>query len=54
MRKLREIIDVWNVIEKYDVKGWKMERGLILIPEAEFQRILAEAKSKRYILNLRA
>lgn len=52
MIEMQEIIDVWNIIEKYQIQGWKMERGLILIPEEEYDRVLASNKSPRYIKNL--
>ena len=52
MRKLKKWIDVWNLIEKYEVKGWVEEADAILIPEAEFERILAAVKNQRYVLNL--
>lgn len=25
MKTMREIIDTWNIIEKYNIKGWKQD-----------------------------
>jgi hypothetical protein len=52
MMKFQEIIDTWDMIERYNVKGWKLERGVVWVPKAEYDRILKEAKAERYIKNL--
>ena len=52
MKKMREIIDTWNIIEKYDIKGWKQEKGAIYIPTKEFDRIYEEIPNKSYLINL--
>lgn len=54
MIKLKEIIDTWNMIEKYKIKGYINEDGVVKIPEEEFQRLLASAKNKNYVNNLKA
>jgi len=52
MRKLKNIIDVWNMVEKYNIKGYVEENGVVVIPEAEYQRLLEAVKNKAYIKNL--
>lgn len=52
MKRMREIIDTWNIIEKYNVKGWKQENGAIYIPKAEFDRVYKEILNKSYLINL--
>ena len=52
MKRMREIIDTWNMIEKYNVKGWKQENGAIYIPEEEYDRIYKEVLNKNYLRNL--
>lgn len=54
MQKLKNIIDTWNMIEKYEINGYISENGAISIPEAEFERLLASVKNRKYILNLKA
>lgn len=53
MRKMKKYIDVWNLIDKYQIEGWVEEADAILIPEAEFQRLLGAVKNRRYVLNLK-
>lgn len=52
MKRMKKIIDVWNIIKKYDVKGWKQENGVIYIPKAEFDRVYKEIPNKSYLINL--
>lgn len=52
MKRMREIIDTWNIIEKYNVKGWVQENGAIYIPNEEFDRVYEEILNKRYLINL--
>ena len=52
MKTLRNIIDTWNMIEKYGVVGYVENGAAISIPEAEYDRLLASAKNKAYIRNL--
>lgn len=54
MRKLKDIIDTWNMVEKYQINGYVQKDGYIEIPDAEFDRLLEAVKNKQYILNLRA
>lgn len=53
MVKLKKWIDVWNLVEKYQIEGWVEEADAILIPEASFERVLAAAKNKAYVKNLK-
>lgn len=53
MIELRKIIDTWNMIEKYDIQGWKStDRNSVMIPAVEYNRMLAASKNKEYIKNL--
>lgn len=52
MRELRNIIDSWNMIEKYNLKGWIEQNGVILIPDAEYERLMSSVKNKQYIKNI--
>ena len=52
MRELRNIIDSWNMIEKYNLKGWIEQNGVILIPDAEYERLIDNVKNKQYIKNI--
>lgn len=52
MRRLKEIIDTWNIIDKYNVEGWKQENGAIYIPDEEYDRVYAEVLNKSYLRNL--
>ena len=55
MKELRNIIDTWNMIEKYNLEGAeKLNDSIILLPESEYNRLLESVKNKRYILNLLA
>ena len=51
-KKMKEIIDTWNIIEKYHIKGWKQEKGAIYIPTKEFDRVYEEILNKSYLINL--
>ena len=53
MVKLKKWIDVWTMIERYQIAGWVEEPDAILVPEAEFERLLASVKNKAYIKNLK-
>ena len=50
MKQLRNIIDVWNMIEKFNLQGWVVKDStVILLPVAEYERLLASVKNKNYI-----
>ena len=53
MTKLRNIIDTWNMVEKYGI-SYKLENGVVIIPDAEYDRLLEAVKNKQYIINLKA
>ena len=52
--KLKNIVDTWNVIERYQVKDWKQKdyNSSISVPVEEFERALSKVKNRGYILNL--
>lgn len=53
MKQLRNIIDVWNMIEKFNLQGWVVKGStVILLPVAEYERLLASVKNKNYIRGL--
>lgn len=52
MKNLRNIIDTWNMIEKFGIVGYVENSAAISIPEAEYNRLLAGVKNKAYIRNL--
>lgn len=53
MIAMRNIIDTWNMIEKYNITGWKAVGCTIFIPEDEYNRLLESVSNKPYIMNLR-
>lgn len=53
MKAMRNTIDTWNMIEKYDLKGWEVKDSLtILIPEEEYNRLMDSVLNKQYIRNI--
>ena len=43
MKQLRNIIDVWNRIEKFNLQGWVVKDStVILLPVAEYERLLGD------------
>lgn len=53
MKKLKNIIDTWNMIEKYNIVGYEELSGAVIsIPETEYDRLLGSVKNKAYIKNL--
>ena len=52
MIKLRNIIDTWNMIEKYGIVGYVENGAIISLPEAEYGRLLASVKNQAYIRKL--
>lgn len=51
--ELREIIDTWNMMEKYDVPEYRVENHSIIISQDDYNRMLEGAKNKQYIKNLK-
>ena len=53
MKAMRNIIDTWNMIEKYNIKGWKVQDySTILIPAEEYSRLMDSVLNKQYIRNI--
>ena len=53
LRNKVEIIDTWNMIEKYNLQGWvEKDSTVILLPDSEYERLLASVKNRKYIRNL--
>ena len=52
MKEMKEIVDTWNIINKYDIKGWEQGNGVIYIPNEEYNRVLNEVLNKSYLRNL--
>lgn len=53
MKKLKNIIDTWNMIEKYGIEGYQiLDDSTVAVPDAEYDRLLGSVKNKRYIQNL--
>ena len=53
MKNMKNIIDTWNMIEKYAIKGWtEVDSRTIAVPDDEYQRLLDSVKNKRYIRNI--
>ena len=54
MTALKNIIDTWNVIEKYGIEGYEvLDSMAVAVPDSEYERLLNSVKNKRYIQNLR-
>ena len=54
MTALKNIIDTWNMIEKYGIEGYEvLDSMAVAVPDAEYERLLDSVKNKRYIQNLR-
>lgn len=50
---LKHIIDTWNMIIEYNIKGYIDQGNKVLIPESEYTRLLESVKNKKYIQNLK-
>lgn len=54
MTALKNIIDTWNMIEKYGIEGYGvLDSTAVAVPDSEYERLLDSVKNKRYIQNLR-
>lgn len=52
--KLKDIIDTWNMIEKYDIQEFQITfNHSIIISQDDYNRMLEGAKNKQYIKNLK-
>lgn len=53
MKEMKNIIDTWNMIEKYNLVGCvEKDCGTILVPNKEYERLLNSVKNKQYIKNI--
>ena len=53
MVAMRNIIDTWNMIEKYNIEGYEVKDSTtILIPSTEYNRLLGSVANKKYIKNI--
>lgn len=53
MKEMKNIIDTWNMIEKYNLVGWvEKDCRTILVPNKEYERLLNSVKNKQYIKNI--
>lgn len=50
--KLKSICDTWNMVDKFNLRVIESNDCVIVVPMEDFNRMLAEAKTKRYIKNL--
>jgi len=53
MIALKNIIDTWNMVNEYNIKGYIDQGNKVLIPESEYTRLLESVKNKKYIQNLK-
>lgn len=54
MTALKNIIDTWNMIEKYGIAGYEvLDSTAVAIPDSEYERLLDSVKNKVYVRNLR-
>ncbi len=54
MASLRNIIDTWNMIEKYGITEHTATEHTIEISDKDFQKMLDGSLNKKYINNLLA
>ena len=52
MRELRNIIDTWNLIEKFNIEGYIEKDSIIMVSNAEYERLMDSVKNKQYIKNI--
>ena len=52
MKKMKNIIDTWNMIEKYNLQGCIENGREILVPNEEYERLMNSVKNKQYIRNI--
>lgn len=54
MKELRNIIDTWNMIEKFHITEYTTTERAITISDKDFQKMLDGSLNKKYINNLLA
>lgn len=52
MVALRNIIDTWNMIEKFGITTFVMDAKKVEITEEDYKKMMDGAKNKKYIRNL--
>lgn len=52
MTRMRNIIDTWNMIEKYNLRYQVKDSLTILIPNEDYERLMNSVKNKQYIRNI--
>jgi len=53
MKRMKNIIDTWNMIEKFGLVGCEaIDSQTVLVPDAEYERLLNSVKNKQYIKNI--
>lgn len=54
MTALKNIVDTWNMIEKYGITGYEVvDSTTVAVPDSEYERLLDSVKNKAYVKNLR-
>lgn len=51
--ELREVIDTWNVIEKFNITDYECINSTVRINESDYNKILDGSVNKAYIKGLR-
>lgn len=54
MKRLKDIIDTWNMLEKFNIENYNVVNGAVEITDDDFQKMLDGCKNKKYINNLLA
>lgn len=54
MKELKNIIDTWNMVEKYNIVYYIDENDNVCVSDGDFQKMLDGSKNKTYIKNLLA
>lgn len=53
MKQMKNIIDTWDMIEKYDLQGCTEKNSRVIeIPEVEYNRLMDSVINKQYIKNI--
>lgn len=53
MKQMKNIIDTWDMIEKYDLQGCREKNSRVIeIPEVEYNRLMDSVINKQYIKNI--
>ena len=52
MKELKDIIDTWNMIEKYEINEYEYENGVVKISDNDYSKMLNGSRNKKYVENL--